>query len=257
MKSVKFYFDKAVNTYEIAGKIQKKVAQSLVNMIEPIYYPTVIEIGSGKGFLTKSLIEKIKYKKYINVDLSFLLIKKLKEKLGNKTLYLNTSAENLPLRYNCANLIVSSSSLHWLNNIEMSFCNIFNLLKEGGKFYFSIFVDNSLNEIKISSRESGFGSCYPLPKSEIYLNTLNSLHNVKYNLEIKNYREKFPNVRELLLSLKLTGTNFTYNKKFSGKNSFKKFCKIYEELFSDNDGVYCTYEVLFIEGQKLSLSHQG
>lgn len=257
MKTLKFYFDRAADTYEKGSKIQKKVAQRLIEQISNNYYNTVVEIGSGEGFLTEALIDKIKFDRYINVDISLRLLTKLKKKLGFCLSYLNGQAENIPIRTNSVDLIVSSSCLHWLENIELSLPNILDLLKDGGKFYFSIFVSDTLKEIELASKYSGFGSVYPLRPYQDYIQIIKSKGEFELKYEVVTYREKFASVRDILKSLKLTGTNFTPNKKFSGKNSFKRFCDFYERGFSNGSMVYCTYKVLFIEGQKVSLYPQG
>lgn len=256
MKNVRFYFDKAANTYEQAGLIQRKVANYLLEMIPADFYQVVVEIGSGRGFVTKNLIDKISFEKYINVDISFELLKKLGEILKNRCLYINAQAENIPLKLDSVDLLISSSSLHWLEDSENNFLNILKLIKQNGKFYFSIFLSNTLIELQEVSKITGFASFYPLKSSFFYINLLNSIGNIQYSYSTKIFKENFSSVKDLLNSHKLTGTNFTKNKKFSGKNSYNKFCEIYEKLHGNGKGVYATYEVLFIEGQKISLFHQ-
>lgn len=251
MKTIKHYFDRAVNTYENAGKIQKKVAEHLLTLIQREHYHTVLEVGVGRGFLTKPLIKKISFERYINLDISYILLKKLKEELP-ECLYINGRAENISLKSDSVNLLISSSSLHWVENPEETILNLLNLLRENGKFYFSLFLSNSLFELQSVSKISGFGSFYPLKSSDFYIKLLNLMPNIKFQYSISIFKETFPSVKEMLLSHKLTGTNFTKNKKFSGKNSFYRFCKIYENLYGSKKGIYATYEVLFIEGQKIS-----
>jgi malonyl-CoA O-methyltransferase len=252
MKNIKFFFDKSADTYEQAGIIQKKVADYLLNMIPADFYSTVVEIGSGRGFVTKQLIEKIFFNKYINIDISIKLLKKLKGTLQSKCAYINAQAERIPLRFNSVDLIVGSSCLHWIENPANSFLEILKLLKDNGKFYFSIFLSNTLIELQNVSKISGFGSFYPLKPALFYIELLDSTSNLKYRYTTKKFLEYFPSVKDLLISHKLTGTNYTKNKKFCGKEAFKRFCEIYENLYSTNKGIYATYEVLFIEGQKIS-----
>ncbi|MDI1472856.1 Biotin synthesis protein BioC [Thermodesulfovibrio sp. N1] len=252
MKGIGFYFDKAVNTYEKAGNIQKKVAIKLAQSVKEGFYPTVVEIGSGKGFITDLLIKKISYNRYINIDISYEFLKRLKSRFNEKSLFINAKAEQLPLKEGIANLIVSSSSLHWIEEPERVFNKLFNLMEVNGRFYFSIFLSGSLAELKKASEISNFGSVFPLKSSQFYIDLLNSINCIKWQFSIEIYREIFPTVKDFLLSHKLTGTNFTKNKKFSGKESYAKFCTIYKEMFSNHEGVYATYEVLFIEGQKVS-----
>ncbi|MCS7203342.1 MAG: methyltransferase domain-containing protein [Thermodesulfovibrio sp.] len=249
MKKLKFYFDKAASTYEVASTIQKKVAIDLLNMIEEKHYPNVIEIGSGGGFLTKLLTKRITFEKFFHIDISFELLKRLKSNFDKRHFLINAQAEKMPFRKEVADLIVSSSTLHWLENQEESFSPLFETLKKDGKFYFSLFTSKTLKEFKEVCLNSGFGSYYPLKEVSFYLGILKKLE-LNFYYEVKIYTEKYADPKELLLSLKLTGTNYTLNKKFSGKSSFLNFCKLYKEKFGNFKGIYATYEVLFIKGQK-------
>lgn len=244
---VRFYFERAVNTYEKAGRIQKTVAEELLKRIKGDYYPIVLEIGSGRGFLSKPLAEKIIFDKFIHVDISFQFLKKLKVELNG--FFINARAEFLPLKEGIADLLISSSTLHWVKEHEKAFTELFDILKRRGKFYFSIFTGNTLKELRHISKLSGFGSVYSLKEAGFYVEIMERMK-IPFSYEIKTYRELYSSPRELLLSHKLTGTNYTEGKKFSGKNSFKKFCELYRAYFSNHEGIYATYEVLFIEGQK-------
>lgn len=255
MVTLKFYFDRAVDTYENAARLQKKVADEVLKKVKTQHYATVVEIGSGRGFLSIPLVKTLSFEKFIHVDISFGFLKKLKTELKGRHFFVNASAENMPLKEKLADLLISSSTLHWIKNPEKNFIKIFDILKEGGRFYFSIFTSNSLKELKEVSKITGFGSVYPLEKATVYIEIMEKT-GFCFNYEIKTYKEVYTSVKDLLLAHKLTGTNYTESKKFSGKNSFKNFCEIYKTLFSNHTGVYATYEVLFIEGQKLSPFHQ-
>lgn len=248
MRTLKYYFDRAVDTYDKAGKIQKKVTQEVLEKIERKYYSTIVEIGSGRGFLSIPLAKTLFFEKFIHIDISFEFLKKLRTNLKDNHLFINACAEEIPLRNNLADLLISSSTLHWIKNPEKNFIKIFDILKKGGRFYFSIFTSNSLKELKEVSEITGFGSVYPLKKAEFYIELIQKA-GFSFDYEIKTYKEVYPSAKDLLLAHKLTGTNYTENKKFSGKNSFKRFCDTYKRFFSNHSGVYATYEVLFIEGQ--------
>lgn len=254
MKKLKSYFDKVVDSYEKTGKLQKTVAEELLKKINKDFYSTVVEIGSGNGFLSIPLSKQISFKRFINIDISLEFLKRLKLELNDKALFINAMAEAMPLKENLANLLVSSSSLHWIHNPTKNFKELFNIIKNDGRFYFSIFTSNTLKELRYVSEVTGFGSVYPLKKAEFYIETIEKMA-ISFNYETKIYREIFASPKHLLISHKLTGTNYTENKNFSGKLLFKKFCDLYEKLFTTHYGVYATYEVLFIEGQKLSPFH--
>lgn len=248
-KGISFYFNKAASTYEFASELQKKVAQDLSSMIKHGHYPQVLEIGSGRGLLSRSLIKRITFDKYFHIDISFELLRRLRGVFDKKHFLINARAEKIPFKKEIFDLMVSSSTLHWLENQKISIPSLFESLKEGGSFYFSIFTSGTLKELKEISSISGFGSYYPLEEVSFYIKLFEK-SSVKFQYEIKNYVKYYNEPRDLLLSLKLTGTNYTLNKKFSGKRSFLEFCRLYKERFSNCQGIYATYEVLFIKGQK-------
>jgi len=116
VKKLKSYFDKVVDSYEKTGKLQKTVAEELLKKINKDFYSTVVEIGSGNGFLSIPLSKQISFKRFINIDISLEFLKRLKLELNDKALFINAMAEAMPLKENLANLLVSSSSLHWIHN---------------------------------------------------------------------------------------------------------------------------------------------
>lgn len=249
MKNLKFFFDKAANTYETHATIQKKVALELSNRIKSGKYCNVIEIGSGAGILTELLIEKIDFERFLHIDISLEFLRKIKNKFDKNHYHINAKAEEIPVREHIADLLISSSTLQWLKEPVFNILEIFKILRKGGNFYISIFTSNTLSEIKKVSQITGFGSVYDLKEIDFYLNTINTIGNIKKH-EVKIYKQKYSSVKELLMSHKFTGTNYTEKKRFSGKEKFLKFCEIYKKLYGNSEGVYATYEVLFIEGQK-------
>jgi malonyl-CoA O-methyltransferase len=254
-KTLKYYFNRAVNTYEQAGKIQKIVSEDILQRIPLTHYDTIVEIGSGKGFLSEYISSNFSFKRYIHIDISFDFLKRLRKKLKINNFFINSDGENIPLRNNTAELLLSSSCIHWFDNPEKTIPALFDILLSGGRFFFSIFTSETLQELKQASDFSGFGSIYPLREAEFYVELIKKLSFI-FSYDVKTYKIYYPSVKDLLMSHKLTGTNYTKEKKFTGKDKFKKFCDFYSRYFSDNNGVYATYEVLFIEGQKLSLFHQ-
>ncbi|WP_353684709.1 methyltransferase domain-containing protein [Thermodesulfovibrio sp. 3907-1M] len=248
MNSLKFYFNRAVDTYEKVGALQKKIAFELLKKIEKSNYQYIVEIGSGRGFLSIPLSKTLSFEKYIHVDISLEFLKKLRKNLKGDHIFINASAEEMPLRENIADLMVSSSTLHWLKEPEKNLVKIFDILKKHGKFYFSIFTSNTLKELKEISEVTGFGSVFTLKNAGFYIEMLQK-SGFSFDYEVKLYQEIYDSPRDLLIFHKLTGTNYTESKKFSGKNSFRKFCETYKKYFGNPRGVYATYEVLFIKGQ--------
>lgn len=251
------YFDRAADTYERACRVQREVVLKLAELIPKGHYETVVEIGSGVGSSTQVFLEKITFSRYVNIDLSLRLLLKSKAKFKESLYYVNGRVEHVPIRCNSADLLLSSSSLHWAQDLESALKGVLRLLKGNGRFFLSIFVHPTLREIELASKFSGFGSVFPLRDVDEYLQTIESLREFKFHYEVKTFSEKFTSVIDILKFLKLTGANFTPHKRFSGKGAFIRFCNFYERNFSEGENLYCTFKVLFIEGQRVSPSPQG
>lgn len=97
MKDIKFYFNKAANTYESYASIQKQVALELTKNIQFGIYPKVVEIGSGSGIIMTILSDKINFQKFIHVDISFEFLKKMKNNTDSSHYLINARAEEIPL----------------------------------------------------------------------------------------------------------------------------------------------------------------
>jgi ubiquinone/menaquinone biosynthesis C-methylase UbiE len=74
----------------------------------------VLDCGAGSGQATRGLSRK--FKKIIATDLSFELLSKSPKspKLPNAC-YLQSSAEQLPIRKNCVDLICIAQAMHWFS----------------------------------------------------------------------------------------------------------------------------------------------
>lgn len=70
---------------------------------------TVLELGAGEGYLTKLIMEKLKYKKYIATEISEVGVKRLKEK-GIDALKMN--AEKLEFEDNSFDIVCSFDTMH-------------------------------------------------------------------------------------------------------------------------------------------------
>jgi|GEM_PF-222796 len=133
-ESLKKHALKATATYDKHATVHRYIASSLISLVGKEHYKTVLEIGSGTGILTQFL----------------------KEKVECDTLYLNDIAEfphvnllgdmdymDIPKR---CNLVVSSSTLHWSEDLEKLIKKIHKNLRNNGEFVFSLFIEGNLEE---------------------------------------------------------------------------------------------------------------
>ncbi len=238
---VKNSFDRAI-FYEEFTPIQQEMAQIISSNLGSEEFESVLEIGSGSGYLTQSV--NIKFKDYTCLDISENMIKGLKEKLKDQKGYnfMVSDAEDCEFLERRFDVILSSSCIQWFLDPEKTLRNFISLLKENGQIHFSVFIEPTFKELKLSNIFSGFGSTLNLKDESFYMNVFKDLNlNYKYVCTKKVY---FQSVIEFLKFHKASGARFTSFNRICSKEDFKNFCEFYEKNFKDREKIYATYSYL-------------
>lgn len=251
--SVKRFFNNASESYDNSADIQRIIAAHLAASIDTTKpYGSILEIGTGTGFLTEHLKADIDCQLYTHLDMAFELMLSVR---NSKThlpcmAYINADAEFLPFKKNRFDLMISSSTFQWLEHPETSIPNMIQLLKPGSPFHFSIFGDGTFFEMKEISKMTDFGSVMPLNTADFYQSILNDIENIEVSIETKSYIVHYDSVIQFLKHHKKTGARYTASNKPKGKKSFNAFCQLYTDIFSTDKGVPVTYNIHYIKGVK-------
>uniref|UniRef100_A0A8C4K9W7 Arginine-hydroxylase NDUFAF5, mitochondrial n=1 Tax=Dromaius novaehollandiae TaxID=8790 RepID=A0A8C4K9W7_DRONO len=123
-------------------------------------FPLALDVGSGRGYiaqhLTKETVEKL-----IQVDIAENALKNARE-TEIPTVNVVADEEFLPFKEDTFDLVVSSLSLHWVNDLPRAFREIHQVLKPDGVFIGAMFGGDTLYELRCSlqlaelEREGGF-----------------------------------------------------------------------------------------------------
>ncbi|KAM6082162.1 arginine-hydroxylase NDUFAF5, mitochondrial isoform 2-T2 [Chlamydotis macqueenii] len=123
-------------------------------------FPLALDVGSGRGYiaqhLTKETVEKL-----IQVDIAENALKNAVES-EIPTVNVVADEEFLPFKEDTFDLVVSSLSLHWVNDLPRAFREIHQVLKPDGVFIGAMFGGDTLYELRCSlqlaelEREGGF-----------------------------------------------------------------------------------------------------
>ena len=89
-----------------------------------------------------------------------------------KTFRLLADEEYLPFKENCFDLVVSSLSLHWVNNLQSCLSQIKYCLKEDGVFIGSVFGGDTLKELRFIKIVSNIFHIFSITFIEEHLCTL-------------------------------------------------------------------------------------
>lgn len=221
---VGYRFATSLDTYAREAKVQREVAQKLMEMAEE-YFPEsrealrILEIGSGAGLLTAMYDKKIKFSDVDLWDLS--TVESYQTSRGNNFHSTDCDAEvefgKLPDE--SYDMIFSGSTLQWFNSARRFIAKITRVLKPGGVAILSFYIEGTIPEL------NGLDD---IPRMH-YPNVddmLPSLQGVEYHTHKEMFHEIFPMPRHALEHLRETGVNALNRKPMSvadTRHLMKKF----------------------------------
>lgn len=215
-------FQKNIKTYNENARVQEKMADKLISMIEKEIYEDVLEIGCGAGLLTQKLCKKIKYVSYIAND----IVPNCEEYIKNINSDINFIGEDIESYINNSNkqydLIISNASLQWLDDFEAFIKKLISILKPNGKLIFSTFGKENFREIKLISDKS----LQYFTKQDIE----NILKPYSFTIDEEIRVLLFKTPKDVLKHIKHTGVNSIENVQWTKsdllqfENAYNNFC---------------------------------
>ncbi len=147
-------FSSASATYEQAATAQKVIAGRLADKVMGLSLPAsprVLEIGCGTGFLSRSLLERIKGGEWILSDISPAMLARCQENIHDSRIQWRVMDGEYPdLSPNSIDLIVSSLAVQWFSDLEPALERLKALLKPQGHLLFVTLGSDSFKEWRIA-----------------------------------------------------------------------------------------------------------
>lgn len=247
-------FDRAADTYDASAMLQQEVAKRLVERLDYIRQQpnTVLDLGCGTGNITSSMIARYPKANILALDLSYNMLKKTKKQGGwfsKKPLCICADAENLPLKKDSVDLLISSLMLQWSNDIHATFRGFRRVISPNGLLMFTTFGPDTLKEIRAS---------WAMVDNKPHTSQFTDMHDIGDALLAAGFSNPvmdmdmmtvtYESVRELMRDIKNIGaSNATEgrSKGLMGKQRLADFEAAYED-FRDNKGLYpTTWEVIY------------
>lgn len=265
-RRLKKAFNRSASTYDRYAKIQKIVGEELVNIIRKLSIrpEIILDIGSGTGNISLNLHRIFPQAMIFGCDIALEMVKKAEAKkkgIDSSSLYfLVADGEKLPFKSCEFNLVVSSLTYQWFNNINSALQEVQRVLKHQGIFAFSLLGGDSMKELKYSYfealRKTG---CFQQPhfhrflteKTIQHLLEKNSFRNIQIQKDVK--LEFHPNIKSIFFTLKAIGAQNAsqYAPKGLGrKELFNWMTLYYEENYKTSSGFSLTYEVYYITAER-------
>ena len=237
---VKSRFEKSIETYDESAIVQKAMAQELTEKIckyAGTNFTEIFEFGSGTGFLTTCLADKINFSNYYANDIV--------EKSENFVKNIIPESEFIPGDIEAVeiqkqyDLIVSNASMQWVTDIDSLLKKFRNILKPEGILAFTTFGEQNYKEIKDTT-----GLALNYLKTDTLTQLCESYFSIEY-LEEKTEILLFDTPMDVLKHIKDSGTNGIQTINWTVKK-LKDFEKFYSLKFSENNKVKLTYNPICV-----------
>ena len=246
-------FGRAAKEYEQHAVLQKTVADRLLERLDLVKISPglVIDIGAGTGTTARALATKYKAAKILQIDLSLPMLQQSRtrsRKLFSRQQYLCADAECLPVMTGKSDLVFSSLTLQWCNDLDRAFMESKRILSPGGLFFFATLGPDTLNELR---------SSWSLVDDKSHVNIFFDMHDIGDALvragmtgvvmDTESITMTYPDCYALMRDLKKVGAlnaNNTRQKSITGKQKMQNMMNAYEKFRRDN-GLPATYEVVY------------
>lgn len=242
-------FSKGKATYDTHARIQRRVSEKLVEKIRAyrdISFSRVLEIGCCTGTLTELLVRSFKVDKLFLNDLVEEFYDDVQSRLSPseagvlKPMFGDIEQLSLP---NNLDLVVSSATFQWLEDLPALFASIAESLSPSGYLAFSIFGPGTLTEFR---EVTGIGLDYRP------IGAVLDILAEKFIIEEEESRKDqlfFATPREILKHLQATGVGGVQEYTWT-PGALRTFEKEYYEKFGDSSGVPVTYMSSYIVASK-------
>ncbi|MEE6474458.1 hypothetical protein FKM82_010387 [Ascaphus truei] len=167
--------------------------------------------------------------------------------------------ECLPFKENTFDLVVSSLSLHWVNDLPRTFQEIYHVLKPDGVFIGAMFGGETLYELRCSlqlaeiEREGGFSPHVSPFTAVTDLGSL--LGRAGFNMltvDTDEIQVHYPGMFEVMEDLQGMGeSNCSWNRRsLLHRDTMLAAAAIYQEMYGEDGSVPATFQIYYMIGWK-------
>jgi malonyl-CoA O-methyltransferase len=151
-------FDRAAAGYEQQAVLQRTVAERMVERLEVVRIKPdwVLDVGGGTGYAARLLSKRYPRARILLLDLSHEMLLEARRRAPrffSHERYVQGDAEALPLSAASADMIFSSLTLQWCNELDQVFREFRRILKVDGLVMLSTLGPDTLKELRRSWAE--------------------------------------------------------------------------------------------------------
>ncbi|RVE76793.1 hypothetical protein OJAV_G00012170 [Oryzias javanicus] len=221
-------------------------------------FPLALDVGAGKSHVAPHLSQEV-VEHLLLTDISQEALKRRRQTAVPARCVL-ADEEFLPFRDNSFDLVVSSLSLHWINDLPGALKQIHRVLKPDGVFIGAMVGGDTLFELRCSlqlaetEREGGF-SPHVSPFTAV-TDLGNLLGRAGFNMltvDVDDVQVHYPGIMEVMTDLQGMGeSNCAWNRRtLLHRDAVLAAAAVYKEMYGSEDGaVPATFQILYMIGWK-------
>jgi malonyl-ACP O-methyltransferase BioC len=254
---VKNHRDRIASTYPNHSFLKDRTVNDLVGRLKHIRrtFSTCVDLGCHTGQLSRAFKE-IATNEIICADMSYGMLQTVPSSLK-----LVMDEEQLPFDSNSLDLILSSLSLHWVNDLPGLMSQVMQCLKPDGLFLASVLGENTLLELRdcLMSVEIEIKSgLSPRVSPMMTLQDAGTLlQRAGFALpvvDLDHVQVTYAHPMDLLHDLRQMGeTNAlnTRSQSIMSRTLLQRMCELYQQKYSFSDGrIYATFDIITMTGWK-------
>ena len=253
-------FSKAASTYNNAAIVQAEICERTLERLQMLKLdPTsILDIGSGTGKSVRALKTQFSDAYVVASDFAFPMLTQSKCKPA-----ICCDAQFLPIKNASIDLIFSTSTFQWCEDLNQLFVECMRVLKKNGVLVFSTFGPDTLKELRQSWAEIDHLN---------HVHQFIDMHHIGDSLLANQFHDpvvdreiiviEYQNLRQLLMDLKATGSRNKFISRdgnlaqgLLGKKKFKQLAQMYNTFRLEDDSLPATYEVIYGYARKSSNHH--
>ena len=248
-------FSKAAPTYDLASDFQKETGQRLIDRIlsDGLRPDKILDVGMGTGRITREL--SLKFNRPIHgCDIAWGMVRFSRSNAGD-IFAIQADMENLPYKTGIFDVVFSNIAYQWTHNLKAAISEIKRVTSQQGRFYFSILVEDSLNElyksIALAANKDYNKGLFPGAE---YLR--HEFREAGFRLawaEELCLKKYYKDSLELIRRLKNIGAGKIFKSNIFGMGQRQLFFKMlegYNSMFNENGRVFASYNIFLGRAQK-------
>jgi malonyl-CoA O-methyltransferase len=256
-------FHRQACEYDQHAVVQQRVVSRLAGLVQhhvSLAPEMALDIGCGTGRLLSCLGGMFPLMRLAGLDLAYNMASCAAERLGPACMVVNGDAGQLPFKNHAFDLVVSTSTLQWIEDLDVFFRQCHRVLQPGGTLCIAFFAGRTMWELQECYRDAlqvrhGDTHAY-----------LDRLHRFKDVTEVREalgrscFRtvsfnsetemDSYAGVHDLLRSVKRIGAGSAAQESRRGGLGWRRILnetsRLYSERYATDGMIPVTYEVFYI-----------